>query len=379
MTAQDDDFPFGTGRPRRALRPLCLLACLVVVSGCRSFGPDRLTADRFDYNAAISDSWSTQTLLNIVKLRYADWPSFLDVEQIVAQYTWEHSGTAKGIMRFPFTSANNQQIEGGYVGKYSERPVILYKPLRGAKYMRSMLAPAPIGALLGLVYTGWPADRMLGIMVHSVNGRRNTQIEQGYELRAQPSFALFLRTLREFQRQDALTIDVVSTGGGEDEAPIVETKLGFRVERANESMLANLAEMKAGLGLSTETNVYPVIWGAVPPNDRTIAMETRSVLQVMVALAADVEVPQSDVDEGRVVKLQPRPKEDLAGMVPLMAIRRGDSAPADAYVSCRYRDTAFWIDDTDANSKVTFTYLSLLLTLGDVDEKGGTPLVITTN
>jgi hypothetical protein len=42
--------------------------------------------DRFDYVSTISDSWKSQLLLNIVKLRYADAPAFLDVGSVISQY-----------------------------------------------------------------------------------------------------------------------------------------------------------------------------------------------------------------------------------------------------------------------------------------------------
>ena len=42
--------------------------------------------DRFDYITAISDSWKAQMLLNVVKLRYADAPVFLDVASVITQY-----------------------------------------------------------------------------------------------------------------------------------------------------------------------------------------------------------------------------------------------------------------------------------------------------
>ena len=50
-----------------------------------------VTRDRFNYNTAISDSWKEQTLLNIVKLRYADMPVFVAVTSVVSGYTLESS------------------------------------------------------------------------------------------------------------------------------------------------------------------------------------------------------------------------------------------------------------------------------------------------
>ena len=45
-----------------------------IMSGCSSIGPDTVERDRFDYNTAISNSWKEQTLLNIIKICYADMP-----------------------------------------------------------------------------------------------------------------------------------------------------------------------------------------------------------------------------------------------------------------------------------------------------------------
>lgn len=63
----------------------------VLLSACTSIGSQTIARDRFDYNTAIADSWKEQTLLNIVKLRYADMPLFVEVASVVNGYTLEGS------------------------------------------------------------------------------------------------------------------------------------------------------------------------------------------------------------------------------------------------------------------------------------------------
>ena len=58
------------------LRFLFVCFALAMMASCTQIGPRSLPRDRFNYNTAIANSWKEQTLLNIVKIRYADMPLY---------------------------------------------------------------------------------------------------------------------------------------------------------------------------------------------------------------------------------------------------------------------------------------------------------------
>jgi hypothetical protein len=78
-------------------RPVVLAS---LVAACTSIGPGTVPHDRIDYATSIGNSWKEQTLLNIVKLRHADMPVFLEVAQVIAGYQLQ------GTLGTSFTAGN---------------------------------------------------------------------------------------------------------------------------------------------------------------------------------------------------------------------------------------------------------------------------------
>ena len=68
--------------------------------------------DRLDYQTALSESWKRQILLNMVRIRYADVPVFLEVTSIIGQYSAEAHLNAQATLKGPLWS--HEQVYGGY-------------------------------------------------------------------------------------------------------------------------------------------------------------------------------------------------------------------------------------------------------------------------
>src|SRR5512135_428669 len=93
---------------RRPISIALLASLTVIAAGCKHLGPKTVAVDRFDYGAAIADSWKQQTLLNIVKLRYMDLPVFMDVASVVSGYSMQTGVSVNG------TLSSEHAVQGNY-------------------------------------------------------------------------------------------------------------------------------------------------------------------------------------------------------------------------------------------------------------------------
>jgi len=344
-----------------------------LLAGCTTIGPQSVQRDRFDYNKAISDSWKEQTLLNIVKLRYADMPLFVEVASIVSGYTLESSVNlgAKffdGGSPAEFGTTNSASIGGS--GKYTDRPTITYSPITGSHFNKTFMTPIPPSAVLFMLQAGWPAELVMPITVEAINSQR---AQRSAGLREQVGEQGFYRIVELFgvlQRGGAVGMRVNKKPGTQDSTVIV-----IRLHNVTPEIRAARAELAQLLGIQDDATEYTVAFGEVASNDTELAMLTRSTLAIMVEMAGQVRAPAVHVADGRTLPSLIDKGVPDADVHRLVDIRSGIDKPADAFVTVKYRDHWFWVDDRDFKSKRTFAYLMLLFSLTESGGKEGLPLV----
>ena len=181
-----------------------LLLCLsLLLAGCASIGPPTLRRDRLDYADALADAAKRETLLNIIKLRYADTPSLVTVNQLVAGYTLE----GRVDLRSDFFTDNfdlADDVNFGVGGTFSDRPTVTYTPIKGDDFARVMLTPIPPSELFAMLAAGAPADLTLGLAVQSINGLSNWTAEAGGDARLDAAFVEVIELLGELRRDGVL-------------------------------------------------------------------------------------------------------------------------------------------------------------------------------
>jgi hypothetical protein len=351
--------------------PAALVLCLAV-AGCSSIGPGTVTRDRIDYGDVLGDSWKSQMLLNLVKIRYGDSPVFLDVGSIVAGYSaqrnWSAAATGNGSSEgYPKGTAYGTATIG-VGGSYNDSPTITYQPLQGVKFARSLMSPIPTTALMNVIQTGFPVDQVLRLTAQSINGLDNRRsLDLGIKP-ANPEFYALLRELRLIQnsgdigmRSDTVSNELVLQ-------MVLRTKPAAAIENARLSVTKFLE-------LNPDCHEFTIVYGAVQRTNTEIAMLSRSIYQVLTDLSWSIAVPDSDVEKQLVTAT---PADDLSrdGTIPpLIRINVSDSHPSGAFVAIPYRGHWFWVSDSDIASKRMFSFLLFLFTFVETDTANVAPVL----
>ncbi len=334
--------------------PVILLFTMTFTTmGCFNIGPHAMKNEWLKYNNVISNIEDQQNLLNLVKLRYNDSPKMLAVTNINSQlllgvaddsgasYSFSEGATPLG-NRFNFS----------LFPKYEDKPTITYQPLQGEKFVKNILEQISFDVLLLLNNSGWSAERVFRLCVQDINGIRNAPGASGPTPDYAPEYKDFLTVaelLRTLQKRNLTNVEYEPIDG--------KSTLVFSL--AEEALdLPETHKLVEMLRLTPNKTDYPIIRNEMDHNPNVVRLRTRSVMGLLYYLSQSVEVPEDDVRKGKLTTTKyadgsPFYWSDLFSN--LFQIKSSSEKPSDAFVSIKYRGSWFYIDDTDIESKRTYS------------------------
>jgi len=342
---------------------LTLSISCVLLASCMSAGPTLVSGSRTDYNVVLRQADDQQMLLNLVRLRYRDQPMFLEVSALNTQFSISNEMNANTVLG----QGDSYLGVGGKVVA-QETPTVSYTPLKGADFVKRILDPIDLDTLFLLDNSGWSAERLFRLLVDEMNMVGNAEGSSGpTPARAPPyeEFKLLASLLRQLEEEGMVS------GGSYNN----QTVLIFDAEARNRTDYLEFTHL---LGLNPDKLIFPVIVAARGGDVDSINLRFRSLAGVMYFLSQSVQIPQEDVAAGHVTVTR-----DKAGEVfdwqqvtdGVMSIKSSPQSPDNAAVAVNYRNSWFYIDDSDLDSKSTFVLLGQVYQLQAGEAKTVAPVL----
>ncbi|MBM4022658.1 MAG: hypothetical protein FJ284_10555 [Planctomycetes bacterium] len=144
---------------------LAVAAVCIAAAGC--MGSWAMRGTRIGYNKSVSHTASQEMLLNIVRMRYGETPTFLDMPSVVSQT--EASMIGAGAQ----DAATQGLVEGTF--NLRDRPTITYSPRTGDDMAASLIKALKAEAILDIA-PGNDTRIFLMAFVDSINGVRNSPL-----------------------------------------------------------------------------------------------------------------------------------------------------------------------------------------------------------
>ena len=354
---------------RLALVPMLLLAALVL-TGCTTIAGNVLRDNREKFNEIAQVTNAEQLLHNIVRLRYANSPYFLEISSVSTSATMGGSlGIVGNTAPAGFGLPTNILINPGV--SFSQTPSFVFQPLTGEKFARQLLRPVDLRTLALLRTAGWDLREILLVMVDSINGIPNAPAATQFAPDSIPENAEFRRVVDLLARLEStgliqLGLDSANT----PQDPRADVVLSLQIERAA-AATPDGQELIRKLSLDPANLTYRLAAAAGGGGGRNIAIKPRSVLAAMRYLSKGIVVSPADIAAGYLPVLR-KPDGTAFDWQTLLSgvfrVQTADTAPASAYVRVQHQGRWFYVDNADLASKQTFALVETALTLqaGDV-------------
>jgi hypothetical protein len=402
------------------------LACVVLLAGasCLSLGltgclgPKAVRYTRLRYNEVIRDTNDQQLLLNIVRLRYADSPVFIDLPSITSQFEVSGRGNYNGGYGNQF--AGRTSLGTGELAM-RDTPTLSYHPREGREIAKALLTPLSAD-LFSVVNAGADLEQLLLLTVNDINDVSNAPKATTLAPRVPEDNSEFVRGIRlmaSLRAREATELgfetneeadgssDPISAGSVQPRDLIAAAHDGYvfrgrgdrqvaLLKREKELMLrirpafvnspemqevARIFRITPGLSKYKVKSELTAESGRELPRamgDDTIYLNMRSVLQIMTFLSKGVCIPDEHIAAGVV----PMTIDEDGMLFDWTAVTAGHFVvhsqkhrPRDAEVAVHYRGYWYSIAGDDVNSRAILAILEILFSLQESDGRSVGPLL----
>jgi hypothetical protein len=375
---------------RQLLAIILVVTAVFLAFACQHIGPRSIVNDRLAYNKAVITSWQEQTLLNIVRVRYHDLVSFVDVGSVSQTHSLMGTASATlGATLNPWniiTSIFSPSLTGS--GSTTDSPLITYTPLTGANFTQNLNAPIKPYEIFNLIESGYRADLLLNQALYSINDllgfaydiNPNTNPNSETPGSRVKDFKKLTRAIGcahsrsdlNFYSQPAadssapkvfmIIADQDKTDRGCAEDPLYPVQRYPQLQKPVE-LIRKTLHLKAGI-----TN-FEIVAGSRPTKEDEIAVRTRSAIAAMRWLGYYVDLPEPEIKDSNL--LGNAPKDPYRPF----RVEAAANKPRGAFAAVRYRRYWFWIRENDASSKYALIYMRIILALADTGPKPPPPVL----
>jgi hypothetical protein len=334
----------------RTIVVLVGLCAWLPLAGCQILGPAALGTGRGAYNDVIARTSSEQTLGLIVRLRYSDPIGLLAVSNVTAGLKF--SAQAKGEAGFGSPASYAGALVPFAAGvSYEDSPLISYAPVDAQAFLREWLTPVTLETL-ALSLQGAARQDVLTLLLGLVERMNGLRSGVGATVEERTAFHRVATLLAQF-RELGIGLWVQESGATGRYELILSHYSPGRIAEVEEFL--RLLELQ-GNPAQESTIRIPVALGVRDGNFDGLALQTRSVAEILHNVAASIEVPGEHVKEGLV-----EARSDPAGALrPIPRILSSRSAPKQANVAVQHRGWWYYVDDTDLASKRAFLHIQTL-------------------
>lgn len=351
-------------------------------SACSTLGPQTIRTDRFNYNEAGAQSSKEQMLLNIVRLRYGEPLYFLEISSMLSQFSIEAGGTVSSwqsnldtfgpLLRGAIGGVDGDPTRQTTVGgnlQYSDKPTITYRPLQGEEFSKRVMSPIPPSVVMNLAQSGWSVDRLLGCCVQHINGIPNRPLHDSENADTVDSskferLAVILKRIQDHGHP--MFANETENGVSEHVLYVPESVPGLEAE---------LREAREILGYPATGRLrLRITPNAVRNAPDELAMQTRSVLGVMYAMAQECSLPEDHTLEGETIAGW---QVDMDGGKEWLRIEHSRLPQADPFAQVFFNGYWYYIPKTDWSSKRTFALFTYLFSLQAANMAGESAPLVT--